>query len=156
MKKVGGSRLQQFLYQLTFVSSLPTLLQFEDRNSMAFSIESRVPFLDHRLVDFAFTLPDNLKVNSGETKRVLRSALSGIMPDAIVNRKDKKGFVTPGEVKWLRGPLSHLVDTKLENLDFLDRSKLMPYVNAFKKGDNSKANFIWRLVVLDYWCKQYA
>ena len=156
MKKVGGSRLQQFLYQLTFVSSLPTLLQFEDRNSMAFSIESRVPFLDHRLVDFAFTLPDNLKVNSGETKRVLRSALSGIMPDAIVNRKDKKGFVTPGEVKWLRGPLSHLVDTKLENLDFLDRSKLMPFLDAFKKGDNSKANFIWRLVVLDYWCKRYA
>lgn len=156
LKPTAGSRLQQFLYHLTFNSSLPTLLQFEDRNSMAFSIESRVPFLDHRLVEFAFSLPDDTKIDKGETKKVLRHALKGIMPEAIVQRKDKKGFVTPGEVKWLRGPLAHLLDTRLDRLDFLDTKSLLPHLEAFRKGDNSKAVFIWRLVVLDQWCRHYA
>jgi asparagine synthase (glutamine-hydrolysing) len=64
LNDTGGSRLNKFLYHLIFTTSLPTLLQYEDRNSMAFSIESRVPFLDHRLVEFVFFLDDerqNLK-----------------------------------------------------------------------------------------------
>jgi asparagine synthase (glutamine-hydrolysing) len=67
-----GSRLNGFLYHLTFTSSLPSLLQYEDRNAMAFSIESRVPFLDHRLVEFVFSLPDEDKIRMSETKHILR------------------------------------------------------------------------------------
>jgi len=71
---------------------LPALLRYEDRNSMAHSIESRVPFLDYRLVEFLFTLPDDLKIRGVTTKYILRKAMEGILPEAIRNRKDKIGF----------------------------------------------------------------
>ena len=66
---VAGSKLNRFLYHLTFTTSLPSLLHYEDRNSMAFSIESRVPFLDHRLVEFVFSLKDSDKFSHGKTKK---------------------------------------------------------------------------------------
>ncbi len=151
LKENKGSRLNQFLYQLTFASSLPTLLQFEDRNSMAFSIESRVPFLDHRLVELAFSLPDEAKIHNGVTKRILRESMRDLMPPAITDRKDKKGFVTPGEVKWLRGPLSFLLDQNFKDIDFLQNDKVKLLIDDFKRGDNKNANLVWRLVVLRWW-----
>src|SRR6185312_12795396 len=81
-------------------TSLPVLLRYEDRNSMARSIEARVPFLDVRLVEFLAGLPDAMKVRNGVTKVVLREALTGLLPTDVVNRRDKMGFVTP-EQTWL-------------------------------------------------------
>ncbi len=154
LNKTQGSRLNNFLYHLTRTTSLPTLLQYEDRNSMAFSIESRVPFLDHRLTEYAFSLPDNAKIHHGETKKILRRSLSTILPEAITHRKDKKGFVTPGEIKWLRGPLRFLVDADSSKLDFLDQKKIKSLIDNFKKGENKYATFVWRIAVLNYWCRQ--
>lgn len=151
LKEKSGTRLNRFLYQLMTATSLPTLLQFEDRNSMAFSIESRVPFLDHRLVEFVFSLPDEAKFSSGITKRVLREGLTGILPDSIAARTDKKGFVTPGEVKWLRGPLRYLLDQDFRKMDFLNTEKVFGVIREFKAGDNRHANLVWRLAVLRYW-----
>jgi asparagine synthase (glutamine-hydrolysing) len=151
LEQEDGSALNKFLYHLINTTLLPTLLQFEDRNSMAFSIESRVPFLDHRIVEFAFSLPDACKMHNGVTKRVLREGMRGILPDAIADRKDKKGFVTPGEVKWLRGPLKHLLEQDFGHLDFLNQTKVKQVVDAFKAGDNTHATLVWRLVVLRYW-----
>lgn len=156
LEKEGSTRLSRFLYHLMFTTSLPTLLQFEDRNSMAFSIESRVPFLDHRLVEFTFSLSDESKINKAETKWVLRQALQGILPQRIAERRDKKGFVTPGEVRWLRGPLSHLLDVDLRSLDFLNIPKAQSLIKDFKAGDTKNANLVWRLAVLSDWCKKYA
>jgi asparagine synthase (glutamine-hydrolysing) len=148
------NRLNQFLYNLLFTTSLPTLLHFEDRNSMAFSIESRVPFLDHRLVEFAFSIPNDLKINQGVTKHILRESLRGILPDAIANRMDKKGFVTPGEVKWLRGPLKYLIeDIDYSNLYMLDTQKVRHLIEAYKKGDNSNAKLVWRVATLSRWLR---
>ncbi len=73
-------------------SGLPGLLRFEDRNSMAHSIEARVPFLDHRLVEFLFTLPDDAKIRGIETKFVLREAMRGLVPEPVRTRTDKIGF----------------------------------------------------------------
>jgi asparagine synthase (glutamine-hydrolysing) len=151
LKNVGGSPLKKFLYHLLFNTSLPSLLHYEDRNSMAFSIESRVPFLDHRLVEYAFSLADDELISRGETKRILRKGLSGILPEAISRRKDKKGFVTPGEIKWLRGPLHFLIDSDMKNLDNLNLKKIHSVMERFKKGDNSQANFVWRIALLNYW-----
>lgn len=148
-----GSRLNQFLYHLTFTTSLPTLLQFEDRNSMAFSIESRVPFLNHKIAEFVFSLGDEHKIQRGVTKKILREAMKGIMPDAIVHRKDKKGFVTPGEVKWLRGSLKHLLDQNFDDIDFIRKREATHLISNFKKGDNRYAQLVWRLVVLNWWIK---
>jgi asparagine synthase (glutamine-hydrolysing) len=147
----AGSRMDQFLYHLLFTTSLPSLLHYEDRNSMAFSVESRVPFLDHRLVEFAFTLNDEDKIRRTETKYILREALSKVLPEAIYSRKDKKGFVTPGENKWLRGPLKHLIRSDLKLPDFLHRDKANAILNAYRKGDNSKATLVWRLATLAEW-----
>jgi asparagine synthase (glutamine-hydrolysing) len=150
----NSTRLNNFLYQLTFTTSLPSLLQFEDRNSMAFSIESRVPFLDHRLVEFVFSLPDECKIQDGETKYILRKSLNGLLPDAIAKRRDKKGFVTPGEIKWLRGPLKFLTEEKNFNIDFLNMNKVRSLLKDFNNGNNSNANLVWRLAVLNYWIKR--
>lgn len=78
-------------------TSLPALLHWEDRNSMASSIEARVPYLDHTLVERMVALPDEKKVSNGVTKVILREAMKDIIPDDIVNRKDKIGFFTPEE-----------------------------------------------------------
>jgi asparagine synthase (glutamine-hydrolysing) len=153
MNESGGSRLNRFLYHLTFTTSLPSLLHYEDRNSMAFSIESRVPFLDHRLVEFAFSLSDADKFRLGDTKHILRKSLNGIVPDSIINRKDKKGFVTPGEIKWLRGPLKHLLNVDYSNLDFVSKTKTKSILDDFIAGNNKNANFVWRIAVLNYWKK---
>ena len=153
-KHIEGSQLKKFLYHLMFNTSLPSLLHYEDRNSMAFSIESRVPFLDHRLVEFAFSLKDDDLIHNGETKRILRKGMEEIIPKTIAERKDKKGFVTPGEVKWLRGPLSFLLESDFKRLDNLSTREIRKLVQEFKKGDNRNANLVWRVVVLDYWLKQ--
>ena len=155
LKNIEGSSLNNFLYNLIFTTSLPSLLHYEDRNSMAFSIESRVPFLDHRLVEFAFSLPDECKIKGSTTKYILRESLKKILPTEITNRKDKKGFVTPGEIKWLRGPLSYLV-TNFKIPDFVNKEKARKLIDDFKAGDNSKASLVWRLVVLSYWLSKEA
>lgn len=150
-----GSKLDGFLYNLIFTTSLPSLLQYEDRNSMAFSIESRVPFLDHRLVEFAFTLRNDDKIKGLETKRILRHSLKDILPDAITNRKDKKGFVTPGETKWLRGPLQHLTEINYSNLSFLDKKAVKNIMEKHQKGDNSQSVLAWRIATLNYWVQHF-
>ena len=92
--------LNDLLFQ-HFEFKLEHLLRWEDLNSMHFSIESRVPFLDHRLVEATLSTPSEQKIHKGETKHLLRKALEDILPEKIANRKDKKGFSNPRE-KWFR------------------------------------------------------
>ncbi len=153
LKQVRGTRLDQFLYHLTVNTSLPSLLHYEDRNSMAFSVESRVPFLDHRLVEFGFSLRDDDKINRVDTKYILRESMKPILPHAIYARKDKKGFVTPGENKWLRGPLKYLLDSQNHLPDFVDKARAAEIFTAYKNGDNSQATLVWRLATLGEWMK---
>jgi asparagine synthase (glutamine-hydrolysing) len=82
---------------------LQELLRYADRNAMAFSRETRLPFLDHRLVEHVMTAPISLSYRDGESKWVLRRAMRGVVPDAILDRRDKVGFVTPW-ARWLEGP----------------------------------------------------
>ncbi len=152
LRKTEGSRLNKFLYHLTFNTSLPSLLHYEDRNSMAFSIESRVPFLDHQLVEFVFSLPDEYKFHDGITKFILRNAMSDFLPKAIVERRDKKGFVTPGEIKWLNGPLKFLINDDIQ-IDSLSNKVINKEITKFKKGNYKAANLVWRIAALNYWLK---
>ena len=101
-RQVGGTRFDQRLYLATFHDSLPGILRQVDRNSMAFSIESRLPFLDYRLVEYTFALPSEQKLHRGVAKQVYRRALSGVIPDKIRDRQSKLGFVT-AERDWVRG-----------------------------------------------------
>jgi asparagine synthase (glutamine-hydrolysing) len=93
--------LRESLWKDLTKTSLPALLRYEDRNSMAFSIESRVPFLTPELVNFVLSLPEEYLIQSdGTSKAIFRAAMQGIVPDCILKRKDKIGFQTP-EYSWL-------------------------------------------------------
>jgi asparagine synthetase B (glutamine-hydrolysing) len=97
--EVSGQNLHELLAESFWESSLPRLLRCADRNSMAHSVESRVPFLTPALVQFCFSLPDNYLVNAdGVRKAVFRTAMAGTVPDCILRRSDKIGLSTPD---WL-------------------------------------------------------
>ncbi|MGZ3880842.1 MAG: asparagine synthase (glutamine-hydrolyzing) [Flavisolibacter sp.] len=88
------------LYYNTFVNGLEELLRFADRNSMAHSVEVRLPFLDHQLVEFLYSLPPQFKIHNGWTKWLLRKSVDTDLPGEIVWRKDKVGFEPPQEI-WM-------------------------------------------------------
>jgi asparagine synthase (glutamine-hydrolysing) len=93
--------LNNLLYWQLMSQSIPALLHTEDRNSMAFSIEARTPFLDYRLVEFCLGLPYDWKIREGTTKFILRRALATDLPQEISGRLDKKGYPTP-MARWFR------------------------------------------------------
>lgn len=96
-----GTRLKSYLRSTMTGYGLPALLRHGDRNSMRFSIESRVPFLDRALTEFVLTLPENWLIgHDGTSKRILRDAVRGWVPDAVIDRRDKVGFETP-EKNWI-------------------------------------------------------
>lgn len=153
----SGSRFNAFLYNLMRVTLLPTLLHTEDLNSMAFSIESRVPFLDHRLVQASLSMPTAHRFHRGESKRVLRAAMRGVVPDAILDRRDKTGFITPGHVAWLRGALAHVLEGDWHELrDYANVAAVHKVVLAYQRGDNRHALFVWRLAMLRLFLRAHA
>ena len=154
LEKKSDNKLDNFLYHLLFTTLLPSLLHFEDRNSMAFSIESRVPFLDHRLVEYGFKLNNDDKINKGVTKHILRESMRGILPDSILNRRDKKGFTTPG-AKWLRGDIRFLLEQDFSKLDMIDHGKVQQLIKQFKQGDDKPAHLLWRIGGLNYWVNNF-
>ena len=144
--------------QLT-ASNLQMLLHWEDRDSMAHSIESRVPFLDHELVEFVVSLPDDFKLKSAVTKRVQRAGMSGILPDRIRDRMDKIGFQTPEEV-WLRKQgASHFI-AKLDDAVRASRGILKPeafdVLRDMILGKRPFSYLIWRLISFGEWIKAFS
>lgn len=109
------SNLKEFLSSELFDYGLGKLLRFSDRNAMAHSIEVRLPFLYHELVEFVFSLPSNYLINDGWTKNILRQSMTGIVPNEILFRKDKKGFQAPAS--WLQNPnVQEVIHTATSNL----------------------------------------
>lgn len=96
--------LTKSLYEIFHFSIMPTLLRNYDRYSMASGVEIRMPFMDHRIVTYCFSLPWTSKIGGGYTKRILRDAMKGIVPDAVRLRRDKIGWNAPMH-EWLSGPL---------------------------------------------------
>ena len=96
----SGFDLNSALYYNSFVNGLEELLRLADRNSMAHAVEVRLPFLDHKLVEFLFSLPPELKIHNGRTKWLLRKSTETVLPKEIVWRKDKIGFEPP-QKKWM-------------------------------------------------------
>ena len=153
--KFNSSRLNEYLYHLLFHTLLPSFLHSVDRMSMAFSIECRVPFLDHRLVEFAFALSDDDKIRHGQTKYVLKRSMEGIVPNAILARRDKQPFVGQEMTSWLSGPLKHLLDQpiKLDGLGVDTREASRAILN-FKRGDRNRVRLVWRLAMLNHWANR--
>jgi asparagine synthase (glutamine-hydrolysing) len=137
-------------------SSLPHLLRYEDRNSMAFSIEARVPFLDHRLVEFVFQCAPHLRIRRGWTKWVHRQAMEGLLPGSIAWRSDKVGFETP-EDAWQRDLLAARPDLFANGAAcgmYLDLPTVRRVVAQWvaQGGDTRQ---IWRWISLEVWLRVY-
>lgn len=132
--------------------SIPQLLRFEDRNSMAFSLEARTPFLDYRLVEFAFCLPNVYKIDQGWTKRVLRQAVAGLAPPQIITRRDKKGYPTPA-ARWYRESLRDWVGDLLHSAEARDwflKDRLQRLFEEHQQGHDHSWE-LWRVLsVLDW------
>ncbi|MFL5234509.1 MAG: asparagine synthase (glutamine-hydrolyzing) [Microvirga sp.] len=144
---------------LTFSANLQMLLHWEDRNSMAHSIEARVPFLDHRLVEFALALGNDHKLVGADTKRVLRRAMTDVLPPAILARRDKLGFATP-EQAWFRGPLKPLILDGVEATlarfpGLLDARATRALVSAMLEGQRPVDFTAWRIVSIGLWGERF-
>jgi asparagine synthase (glutamine-hydrolysing) len=154
-----AGNLAEVLRRELFSTNLPALLHYEDRNSMAFSIESRVPYLDVRLVEFIASLPLGQKIRNGVTKIALRRAVKGIIPESIRCRMDKMGFVTPEEI-WMRETLRPFVLAVLSTDSFRAR----PYWNAdavmkdylaFLNGKSAYSPEVWRIICTELWLRKF-
>jgi len=157
LPRISGSKINNFTYHMMFATSLPTLLHYEDRYSMAFSIESRVPFLDHRLVEYIYHLSPEYKISSeADTKFILRQSLRRILPSRIANRQDKRAFATPGETQWLRNGLHNLLQLDHDMFHWLNIPKVKQLIAAYERGDNREASLVWRLATFNYWLKHFA
>lgn len=160
LEDLAGGRLSNFLYNMVYYTSLPTLLHFEDRMSMAAGIESRVPFLDHELAEFAFTLPSAYKVSPPRGKLIHRSAVGDIVPPAIRDRKDKAVFGSPFTQLWLRGELRGEVESLINSAEFRRRGiwdlpRIRENWQRYLRGDSKPAEMIFNIVALEIWFRGF-
>jgi len=129
-----------------------------DRTSMAVSLETRVPLLDFDLVDFALRIPGDLRVTAGESKRLFRRAVRGIVPDFVLSAP-KRGFAVP-LAQWFRGPLRHRIEAlrsppaAIEH--FLDVQAVERLIGEHSIGRRDHSVLLWRLIVLSYWFAAFA
>jgi asparagine synthase (glutamine-hydrolysing) len=148
--------LQQNLLRQIYGEPLPALLRYEDRNSMAWSIESRTPFMDYRILEFTLGLPERFVYKNGTRKAILRTAMTGVLPDSITNRRDKMGFVTPEEM-WLKGEGKDWFMNGIDKVcsqfggTILNVAATRQYVTGMIEG-KIPFNFVpWRLLCLGQW-----
>ena len=140
-------------------ANLPYLLHWEDRTSMAFSIEARVPYLDYRVVEFLASLPADQKIRNGVTKFILRKATGGLIPEAIRCRMDKKGFATPEEV-WMQGDMSGRVleimsSETFRSRPYWDTDAVAENYRDFLEGKAPYSSEIWRMVCCELWLRRF-
>src|SRR5512133_1409754 len=138
------------------VDTLPQLLRMEDRSSMAFSIEARVPLLDHRVVEFGVSLPDHLKVNDGWSKFAIRQAIAGMVPEAVRLRKTKLGFAAPDR-GWvatdLRPQITELLHDGLRCSRYVDVPALRRWHQSPRAAQANKESYLglFRILSLEMW-----
>ncbi len=159
MARVTGDALADELWNALTVTAMPPLLHYEDRNSMAFSLESRVPFLDHELVEYVFTLPGWHKIRGAVTKAVLRDAMQPVLPQVIHQRQDKLGYPTPWG-PWLRAGHRDAVEDLVASKRTLDRGFIEPLaarrlVDEHVSGAADHAWPLFQLVTLELFCRRY-
>jgi asparagine synthase (glutamine-hydrolysing) len=138
---------------IDYNGKLKSFLKCEDRCSMAFGIESRVPFADDvELVNYIFSIQGNKKIKDGVSKYLLREATKQYIPQQIYNRRDKIGFETPVQ-KWFAPYKKHVLDVIISQSDFIDKDYLF---SNFDLLLSSKPNFLLRLYSISVWKKVYS
>ena len=138
--------------------STPNLLRYEDKNSMAFSIEARVPFLDHELVEFIFSLPIDQKIKGGWNRAVYRNAMKGRMPEKSRVRRSKIGFTNP-DITWMKAKAPEIRSifgsTELAGRDLFDGAALVRGWDDYLAGRPGDGLIFWRALVTELWMRRY-
>jgi asparagine synthase (glutamine-hydrolysing) len=148
-----GSAMRRELILETFVTSLPTLLRYADRSSMAHSREVRLPYLDRRVAELALSLPASFLCRDGVTKRILRDAVRGLVPDAVLARRDKVAFQPP-EAQWLSTPgwreriREVLLDPATRARGMYDSAAIEADLRAGRWRDHQA---VWRALCAETW-----
>src|SRR5579864_4059763 len=138
--------------------SLPPLLRYEDRASMAHSLEARLPFLDQELVDYILTLPRSAIIHNGWTRAIVRKSLHGVLPRRVEARRKKIGFTTP-EFRWYRRQRA-VLQSLMRSPSFRARPywKAAAVAENFRRacaGEVEESMFFWRAVNAEVWLRIY-
>jgi asparagine synthase (glutamine-hydrolysing) len=138
-----------------FKCLLPALLQVEDRMSMAHGLESRVPFLDHPLVEFLATVPADVKFKGGQMKQLMKTSYGNTLPKSVIERRDKMGFPVPLK-EWFGGPLKTFVSDVFDQ----QRSRKRDYFNTDVvlenfEGASQFSRKTWGLLSLELWHQRF-
>ena len=152
---VGHEAYFDKMTHFDFKCLLPALLQVEDRMSMAHGLESRVPLLDHPIIEFAATIPANIKFEDGNMKHMLKAVFKNNLPDKILNRRDKMGFPVPLK-EWFSGEARDFVldifsSTSAKNRSFMNTSAI---INNFDKEARFSRK-AWGLLSLELWQQKF-
>ena len=154
-QSAGTETLHQTLHQDACNGFLTTLLRYGDRNSMAHSREVRLPFCDHRIADYVFSLPEDLIMGSAQTKYLLREAMRGILPEPIRTRWNKQGFLPP-QAQWFRDGLLDMAEDIFNSLDFArnplwDTKWWQHAAQRLRKGEDALAVQLWKPFISQLW-----
>jgi asparagine synthase (glutamine-hydrolysing) len=159
-KDSSWTTMQSVQVEDILVDTLPLILRMEDRSSMAFSIEARVPLLDHKLVEYGLSLPDHLKIQGGLSKFAVRQATSGLMPETVRLRRTKLGFAG-ADSRWLDGDLrpqvTELIEGDLRCRRFIDPAPLRAwYRSSESRAANSEVyGGLFRVLALEMWMRAF-
>lgn len=144
-----------FMTHFDFKTLLPALLQVEDRVSMAHGLESRVPLLDHPIVELAATIPANVKFKNGTLKYIFKNAVRPFIPASVYNRKDKMGFPTP-LIEWVKGPAHDFIMDIFSSRQALSRPLVNNrYVVNELENEGKFSRKIWGLLCLELWQQEF-
>ncbi|HYE55400.1 MAG TPA: asparagine synthase C-terminal domain-containing protein, partial [Chitinophagaceae bacterium] len=156
LPKGARADMKNFSFLQLFVSSLPFQLHSADRNSMSHSIESRLPFLDHRLVEFTFRLPDQFKINKGVSKAVLREAMKSILPEEVRTRKHKLGLPAP-EREWMHANAGWVEKELTESACVMDKiidiAALKKRFESFRRLKYADHSLFFRTICFSRWAR---
>ncbi len=150
--------VNQMAHVMLAATSVPMLLHWEDRDSMAHSVESRLPFLDYRVAEFLMGLPTEMKLWDATTKQVLREGMKGILPESIRMRMDKMGFVTPEET-WVRKDAPDRFRIELRRAVEASQGVLKPtaleHLDAVIAGREPFNFLVWRMISFGRWMERF-
>ncbi len=153
-----SDNLKERLLEDIFGNSLQSLLRYEDKNAMRFSIEGRVPFLDLNLLRFLFTLPDEAIIQHGWNKSILRKAFRSYLPEMISQRRNKIGFTTP-ENEWFLRMKNRIygifMSESFANRAYWNQSEVVKAFELFIQGKNDDTMLFWRMLNLEIWMRLY-
>ncbi len=156
--KVTSDNLKQRLNEDIFHNSLPSLLRYEDKNAMRFSIEGRVPFLDFNLLKFIFSLNDEAIIKDGWNKNILRNAVEDLLPDEIRLRRNKIGFTTPEHEWFIRMKnriYSVFMSESFGKRKYFNQNQVLDTFQKFIEGKNDNTLVFWRFLNMEMWLREF-